>query len=651
MERLILPFAGGLAAFVLTLPLACGSAFTAAASGSNDGGPDSDALPSIEGAAEGGDGTLPEAGLGDGGTPGDGGTSEEGTVEASGPGTIVYVSSTTGDDDNVGTNPAKPKKSIAAALMKAQAIGAAASVEVCKGTYVETALTLDQSIPLRGAYDCTSWERSILYGYPIFDGTYGTVIENEAPSVQAATLLVTGNLTSAAVIDGFLIAGATASTTPTVGLEVVGSASPLIANDVISGGGGVGSASSAGSIAVDILGGSPEVRFSQLSGGGGTGSPGSAGIVVTSTGSPYVHDDIISGGSGTPTSVTGDLASVGVQAGTSMTQATALKNLVVTASDVLGVAGSSAGIMVSGTGLTVDIESSEIHGGTGSPAGTFSEGVAVNDASGMTRLLSDRIYGGDRSGASSQTYGVQVVEVASLSVSDSEIHAGTAAASVGASSIGVDVASATALTVTFDTIYSGQGSGAALSVGEGVSGVVVTDDLLAGGGPGISATAVVMGSCSGELADLDYTAFVNFDDLYSCPDDVPPTTIPALATAVPGATTTGDIELESGVCAAATSCVPDSSCPAAPASCLPSLFGASWTTDDGVTGLFDGPPAAADAAAPEHGWSLLGATIPCALARGGTPIDGTVTDVFGQARSTTKPTIGAAEYTSTSCSN
>jgi hypothetical protein len=652
MERLFLAWGGCVAVVALILPLACGSAFTAASSSGNDGGAEGSvgdvALAPIEGTREGGrDGTIPVEASVEAATP------EEAGIDSSVPADVVYVSNATGDDTNDGTEPGRPKKSIAAALSRAQSIGAAASVEVCKGTYVETALTLVQSIPLRGAYDCASWERTATYGYPIFDSTNATLIENGAPAQQVATLLIMGDLSTSTVIDGFVIAGATVSLTSTVGIEVVGSASPLIANDLVGGGGGTGGASTAGSVSVDILGGSPEVRFCVLSGGSGTGNPGSAGVAVVSTGSPYVHDDVISGGTGTPTSVTSDLASVGVLAKTSMAQATALKNLVVSGSDAAGVNGSSAGIVVSGTGLTVDIEESAVRGGTGSSADTFSEGIAVDDSVGMTRVVNDRVYGGDRTGVSSQTYGVQVVQVGALSVTNSEIHAGTAASSTGASTMGVDVASATTVTVTFDTIYSGAGSGAAISVGAGVSGVVVTDDLLAGAGPGILTYAVEMGSCSGELADLDYTAFVNFYNLYTCPGELsPPTTIPLLATAVPGANTAGDIELQgSERCVAATSCVVDSSCPATPASCLPSILGASWTADDGMTGLFEGPPTSADAGVAEHGWSLLGAAIPCALARGGTPVDGTNTDLFDQARDAIKPTIGAAEYNSTICSN
>jgi hypothetical protein len=644
MQRLLLACGGGLAAVALTMPLACGSAFTTASATGADGG--TDGLAPIDGTpSEGGaiDGTLLEAGSSDGANPGDGG------VEASPPPTVVYVSNTTGDDGNDGTDPARPTKTIAQGLAKAQAIGAAASVEVCKGTYPEAMLTLVQSIPLRGSYDCSAWTRTATYGYPAFDGTNTTLIENKAPAQQAATLLITGTLTSAAIVDGFVIAGASISTGPTVGVEVTGSASPLIANDLVGGGGGLGG-TTAGSIAVDILGGSPEVRFSVLAGGSGTGDPGSEAIAIISTGSPYVHDDLISGGTGTPTSVTSDLASVGVLARTSLTQATALKNLVVAGSDTAGVAGSSAGIVVSGASLTVDILGSAISGGNGALAGTFSEGIAVDSAGGMTRVLSDRIYGGNRTGAASQTYGVQVAQVGTLSVNNTEIHAGTALASMGAANTGIAVESATGVNVAFDTIYSGPGAGAALAVAANITGVVVTDDLLAGSGPANGATAVEMGSCSGELAHLDYTAFVNFTDLYSCPSDVPATTIPGLASALPNANTTGDIELQS-ICAASTSCVPEPDCPAAPATCLPSIFGASWTVDDGITGLFSGPPGTSDAATADHGWSLLGTSIPCALARGGTPIAGDPTDLFGAARDPSKPTIGAAEYSTSNCTN
>jgi hypothetical protein len=122
-----------------------------------------------------------------------------------------------------------------------------------------------------------------------------------------------------------------------------------------------------------------------------------------------------------------------------------------------------------------------------------------------------------------------------------------------------------------------------------------------------------------------------------------------MVAALPAVPTAGDLEIASGtVCTDATTCVTDSACPAGPSSCLPSVFGPSWTSDDGVTGLFSGAPPAGDATVPLPGWTL--APNPwCALARGGTPVGGITQDLFGQTRDPAKPTIGAYEYTLVQC--
>jgi hypothetical protein len=71
--------------------------------------------------------------------------------------------------------------------------------------------------------------------------------------------------------------------------------------------------------------------------------------------------------------------------------------------------------------------------------------------------------------------------------------------------------------------------------------------------------------------------------------------------------------------------------------CLGSLFGSSWTPDDGITGLFPSP----DGGSP-GGWTLPVGT-PCAIAQGGVPVAGISTDLYGNPRNPTTPTIGAAE--------
>jgi hypothetical protein len=185
-----------------------------------------------------------------------------------------------------------------------------------------------------------------------------------------------------------------------------------------------------------------------------------------------------------------------------------------------------------------------------------------------------------------------------------------------------------------------------IAVGSGVTGVIVQDVLFAGGNPLTSSVAISSASCSGQFAKLDHSAFVNVDIVYGCGSNLSTTTtsFTTIGT-LTGVSTTGDFLIPSGLDCDA-SCLTDSQCPGLPDTCLPTIFGPSWTADDGVTGLFQGGPA--DAGAMFPGWTLPPGTF-CALAHGGTPVSGVTTDLFGQARSTTTPTIGAFEDTATGC--
>jgi hypothetical protein len=570
------------------------------------------------------------------------------------PASIVYVSASAGDDANDGTVRTKPKKTIASALARAKSISTAPEVHVCKGTYIETSLSLSQTLNLRGSYDCTSWQQTATYGFPTFDKANLSVIENANPSLQAATLLVTGAVAPSAVVDGFAIVGGSSSAGTTYGVEVTGSASPVLANDTIAGGAGTGASNKPGSVGVSIEGGSPELRVSEILGGSGTGSPGSIAIDVASSGTPYVHDLVASGGTGTAAPVS-DPAAIGIRVATPMSQANALSNLLVAGSDPMATGGSSAGILVVRPNIAVDILSSAIDGGSGTGGNTTSVGVDVSDAGGSVRLSGNRIYGGTR-GGSGATYGVHASSAGSLLVQDSEIHAGTTAGSA----TGVDVAVAGTSQIVFSTIYAGASGGIAIAIESGVKGVVVEDDLLLGANSATVA-AVTLGGCTGgQLGTLDYTAFVNFNVLYTC-DTTTAVTIPQMASMLAGVQTTGDLEIASGAaCTTATACVGDPSCPGASGVCLPSILGASFTAaDDGISGLFKGaPPPGADGGVVEagsadggtspQGWTLPAGTL-CAIARGGAPIGGIKTDLFGQTRDPNKPTLGAFEYVLPTC--
>ncbi|HEY1690709.1 MAG TPA: hypothetical protein VGG39_01020 [Polyangiaceae bacterium] len=639
---LVLP---GLVPAVL-LAVACGTPFSAASGGGGDGGPEGG--PEGGGVEAGLDGPLAE-----GAPPLEGGVtdavSEGATPDGPAPaGKVVYVSTSTGDDGNDGLDPTKPRKTIGGGLVRAGLVGAGAEVHVCKGNYLEKELTFAQPIALKGAYDCVSWQRVAAYGYPTFDTTNLTVIETLDTSKQTASLVVASGATSAAVVDGFAITGASISTGPTIGVQVEGTAAATLSNDAISGGAGVAT-TGPGSVAVALVGGSPTISGDVIEGGTGTGNPGSAGILVQPGALPTITGDLITGGTGTAASITSDEAAVGIVVLTSLSNANAIKNVYVQGTDPQGCLGSSAGIVVTGSALAVDVQSSAISGGTGSAPETFSAGILVSDASGTTRVVADRIYGGARTGGGSQTFGVFVQQAAETDVDDCEIHGGSVAVSNGAYTVGVYGAGGSSPSIVDDTIFSGDGAGAAISMGLGVDGIEITDDLLLGGGPGTGETGVAVGSCSAQITNLDHTAFANFETLYACTGGSSAPDVPSLVTALPSATTTGDIDIESGsICSAAAWCVPDPACPSSSEVCMPSILGASWTTDDGLTGLFSGVPGAGDAGALFQGWTLPAGT-PCALARGGTPVGGIPTDLFGQPRDPSKPTIGAFEFTATTC--
>jgi hypothetical protein len=625
----------GAAALVLcgvASPLACGGeAFTVG--GGDDGGSSGGDAQVLDGPS-GADGTSPEGGPHDGSPP-----PADAPQEAA-PGSIVFVSTTSGNDANDGTNSSQPKKTIAAALTRAQSITTSPEVHVCAGTYAEKGLSLTQTLKLLGSYDCSTWTQTATNGLPT------TTIQNADPTAQASTLVVTGAVGPSAVVGGFHVVGATSFAGTTAGVETEQSASPVFQNDVIEGGGGTGASGKPGSIGAALGGsGSPQVTACVVTGGKGTGNVGSIGIAVGATGTPYVTASVVSGGSGAPANPATDTASIGVLVSSNMSQANALKDLIVYGNDDGAAStGSTIGIDVLGPGITVEIEACLIEGGAGAGTSTsYSAGVVVADASGTARVIGSHVHGGVRT-AGGSTYGVFVEGASVLNVHDSEIHAG----STSGPASGVLLVSATNASVVDDTIYTGSGAGSAITINSGVSGVVVTDDLLLGSNSS-SQIAVSLPSCTAsQIASLDHTAFVNFGTLYAC-GSTQATTVATMAVALPSASTAGDIEIGSGgACTASALCSPDPSCPNAPATCIPSILGASWTTtDDGSSGLFSGAPG--DAGPSFKGWWLPEPTTLCALARGGTPFPGISTDIFGQLRDASKPTIGAFEYTSTKC--
>jgi hypothetical protein len=615
----------GLASFAA----ACGSAFSA--------GPGSDA--GSEGSAADG----PDL---EGGSEADGSDAGD-SIAASGK--IVYVSQASGDDSADGRDPKHPKKTIVSAVTEAATLGAGAEVHVCNGTYAEKQLSLTSDMRLMGSYDCTTWTRSAGFGFPVFDGKNPTTITNGQITSQHATLTVIGSgVTHATTIDGFAIQGAPMYTEVTYGVDVQGSASPVVTNDVIAGGGGSTATGPNGSVGVRIGGSSSaELAFCAVGGGTGTGAIGSLGVLLASTGLPSAHDDVVTGGTGSTNGMTPSTAAVGVEIGSSLDSTRPLATVLVTGSDKGGASGTTVGVLVAGSGVNAGVLGCEIQGGTGTGSGATSIGVEVA-TTGTVVLDADRIFGGSRSAMPSQTFGVAVVGAGGFTLQNSEVHAGTVPAALNSYAVGVALTAVNAPQLLFDTIYTGSSAGTDVVINTGVTGTRISDDILFGSDSALSSTGVSSAACGmAPMANLDHTAFVNLTTMYTCGS--PPASVDsvgALSTALGGSVASGDVEVEnSTLCTGAAWCVTDNSCPSTLVTpCMTSLLGTTWSaTDDGVAGMFFAK--AADGGTAAGGWALEPSS-KCALTRGAITISGITTDMFGTARSGS-PTMGAVEYTST----
>ena len=118
-------------------------------------------------------------------------------------------------------------------------------------------------------------------------------------------------------------------------------------------------------------------------------------------------------------------------------------------------------------------------------------------------------------------------------------------------------------------------------------------------------------------------------------------TLSGLVSALPGVAASDLVYATQTACSDDAGCVVATMCPGPAATCLGSLLGASWDgPSDGVSGLFSSTDGGATSVG---GWRFVPGTTPCAITRGGAPQAGITTDLYGVTRSTTSPTLGAAE--------
>ena len=616
-----------LSVFPLALAAACGSSSS------------SQQQTSMTDAGDGGsvvlgaDGSTRETGA-------DGQTDGLDAADASAAPSTIYVSTVGGNDSNSGLSPSEPKKTIAAGILAAATGGL--EVHVCKGAYPESALNLTETVTLRGAYDCGDWTRTATYGYPKFDQSKETIIQNGDLAAQAATLLVSEGVPSSVTIDGFTVQGATTGSTPTVGISVQGTASPKISNCSITGGGGTqgDTSGSAQPASVGILVGgsaSPELTLDTVSGGTGTGTAtgyGSTGVLLGGTGVPSLHDAVVTGG----VPAAGNAA--GIQSTTTLTRANdnPLQNLkVMGVDDGRTVAATCVGVLVAGS-ASVDLVDSDVYADDApgvTPAPTLEVGVEYR-TTGVAFLSGDRIYGG--STTTSPTIGVAVV-ASVFEMDNSMVHGGEGAELNPGATGGVSADAAT--TLNFDTIYAGAKASTAVIGGYGANAVTMKDVLLLGGS---SAYALLANACKGNsggtnpppsFALVSNTVLGGFEWADYCVDAAP--CGPALSDLTSndlgnlGTSTPNDTLLTAAQCGTV---------------CSMTLFGSTWSTDDGLTALFSST--VTDAGTSKKGWTFAEAP-PCVIATGGAAVTGVTADINGTARSSSTPSVGATEVSGGAC--
>jgi hypothetical protein len=397
-------------------------------------------------------------GLGDAAT--DAANSDAGEASDAMPGdcTIIYVS-TTGDVRNSGCSPSDPLPSIVSALSAARARSLPTKeVHVCKGTYSEKALVLDQPISLFGGYDCTTWTRDPTYAYPTLKTAYETriVYDVSVQPTQDAVLDVVGPAVGkSTTIDGFTIAasdpttGCSASYCIGVALRLEKKATPAIANNVILGGGSldtpgfvsIGLAVSDDPMAPPAIAGA-EITHNYIHGGSGKGEfhPGSTGVSIQLGGmGPHLVENVIDGGSGS-----GDYVMAGQVHG-------------------------SVGIDAADGRMTVadgnPIERNTIHAGTGKALwcgggqGCFGNGDSVGS--------------------------IGVVAWSEVDLTANTIDGGAGSSTLMASSTAVEIVPAGRVRVLGNTLFGGTGNGVAapatiLVLGRPVDAVEIDNNFIVG---------------------------------------------------------------------------------------------------------------------------------------------------------------------------
>ncbi|MDQ2668816.1 MAG: hypothetical protein M3Z05_22880 [Gemmatimonadota bacterium] len=437
---------------------------------------------------------------------------------------VIFVAPD-GDDGRSGCAPSEAKRTLGSAIAVVKAAGAAKHTEIhaCAGTYRESRLTLDVAVSLQGGYGCTTFVRSPTYGYPMFDGTNETIIEN-ADALSAATLVVSGTAIDASVIvDGLTLRGSPTAMSLSSALLVAAGASPLLSNNRLLGAVAAGNALLTPTSGLQIASGaSPDVTHNRIDGGAGVSASatGSVGVSLLSNGGiPHIHANVIGGGSGSGTEY-GSIG-LGIAGAKPLTGPTAIEG-----NTIDGGTGTSIGIdgaAVVGALLDTDAEmalvSNRIYAGTGTCAVNGAcAAYGVSSTAPRVRIDANRIYGGDLARAATGTtflVGIATTKATHAVIVNNMIHTGNKTKATLPNNVyGVQVLEGSGAVVAHNTLVTAPTSGAESAqlvlVDHGAKAVSVDNNLFVGTGSNVSELAVTVTPCNGAaLSSLRNNAFVS----------------------------------------------------------------------------------------------------------------------------------------------
>jgi hypothetical protein len=219
---------------------------------------------------------------------------------------IVYANNTTGSDGNLGFS-TEPKASIQAAVDTAASLSIPA-VRVAEGTYQRNGpvVTLAEGVSIYGGYSSSSWSTRApsTYVTTIRDTNVaaGGTIDSPHHAVFAGS-----SITSATVVDGFTIAGATVASEPgtiyQAGLWINGGV-PTIQNNTLYA--GIGQPLTI-SMAVRVAGSSPLIQNNRII----TGQTGTNYGVYLSASNSVIRNNSIDGSTVSSNNATGIMSTGG----------------------------------------------------------------------------------------------------------------------------------------------------------------------------------------------------------------------------------------------------------------------------------------------------------------------------------------------------